>query len=69
MKLKDCTHGKIVTMNGLIGMIVGIGTLYDSENSTVRNDPTSARPLVQFAGEFKPRLVHQGNIEPYKGDL
>lgn len=70
MKLKDCKHGIIIQdTTGCIGMIVGISTAYELESAGVRKDPYNARPLVQFAGEFKPRVVHQCHLELYKGNL
>jgi hypothetical protein len=66
MKLKDCTHGKIVvTKDGIIGMIVGITNNCGSGDLNTRNEPDRAIPLVQWANG-RTGGIHHGNIEPLK---
>lgn len=69
MKLKDCTHGKIVIdIFGHVGMIVGIQ--YDSgvkftgnmDEEELRNRTIST---VQFPDGT--RGVHPANLQEYKG--
>ena len=63
MKLKDCTHGRlVVTKDGVIGMIVGITNNCTAACLDTRNEPDRAIPLVQWAnGETYG--IHYGNIE------
>jgi hypothetical protein len=66
MKLKDCTHGKLVTdREGCIGMIIGITNNCDTADYRVRSEPDRAIPLVQWAngGTFG---IHPANIELLK---
>jgi len=66
MKLKDCTHGKIVVAkDGRIGMIVGITNNCEIADITVRNEPDRAIPLIQWANGQTHGINH-GNIEPLK---
>jgi hypothetical protein len=71
MKLKHCVYGVIVIApaSNTLGMVVGLTNKYELEEIGVRSNPENAIPLVQFSGEVRPRGIHQGNIEIYKGDL
>lgn len=69
MKLKDCTHGKIVIdSNGLIGMIVGLQ--YNVElKYTGGMDEEELRkrtiPTIQFPDGT--RGVHPAHLQEYEG--
>jgi hypothetical protein len=50
MKLKNCTHGRLViNREGCIGMIVGITNNCEAADCNVRSEPDRAIPLVQWA--------------------
>ncbi len=71
MKLKDCTIGKLVFLQGTgIGHVVGLtyntGVRYTGM-MTVEELLERTIPLVKFPGEGFPRGVHQDNITEYKG--
>ena len=65
MKLKDCTHGKIITDGEKVGMIVGITNNTPNCDQETRSKMGRAIPLVQwsFGGTSG---IHHANIEPLK---
>lgn len=69
MKLKDCTYGRIVIDSGNsdIGMIIGITNNRPLCSEDDKKGADYAIPLVQWS-TGRTTGIHQGNIEPYKGN-
>ena len=71
MKLRDCTHGKIVCLRDSdkkvikVGMIVGITSVYTDPPRDPSCLPENAIPLVQWSGHYSPCGVHYSNLQEF----